>query len=172
VSQVSYQQAAPPCSTCSANSQPAPPQTFVAPPAAAPAATAPLQPTPAPGVTVTSPAAAPPAAEVKPDYNANRPPVETPPATPPAAPVQPEPGADPSVEDPYKVKKDDASTYLEAPKLFNPKDRTASRVMGATVRTAVYEQPTAYRQTSTAPRGPISDAQAQKDAIGWTSGAK
>jgi hypothetical protein len=57
------------------------------------------------------------------------------------------------------------ATYFEAPKLFNPNDRTASRV-AAPVHNAIYEKPASYRQVST---GPITAAQAQQDAAGWTS---
>jgi hypothetical protein len=85
--------------------------------------------------------------------------------------VTPEPGSDAIQKDPYDVKKTDPSTMFEAPKLFNPKDRTAQRSI-APVRTAIYEQPATYHKTSTAPRGPVSDEQARIDAIGWTSGAK
>ena len=55
--------------------------------------------------------------------------------------------------------------YFEAPKLFNPNDRTASRV-AAPVHNAIYEKPASYHQVST---GPITAAQAQQDAAGWTS---
>ncbi len=157
VNQVSYQQPSG-CSNCSANVS-SPPPTFVAPAAG----TAP-QPTAAPGVI----AAPPTTTDQRPTYDTNRPADS-------AAPdngVQPEPASEPSQEDPYKVKKSDTSTYLEAPKLFNPKDRTARTGSIAPVRTAVYEQPVSYRHISTAPRGPISDEQARIDAIGWTSGSK
>ena len=88
------------------------------------------------------------------------------PATPPAA--QPEPGGEVE-KDPYKVEKSDPSTYLQPPKLFDPRDRTAKRGSIAPVHTAVYQQPVSVRQTSAAPRGPITAEQAQKDAIGWTT---
>jgi hypothetical protein len=104
--------------------------------------------------------------EPKPTYDANRP-LDV---NPPANGVQPEPGAETEQKDPYDVNKTDNGAYFEAPKLFNPKDRTARSTSIAPVRTAVYEQPVSYRQTSTAPRGPITAAQARQDAIGWTSG--
>jgi hypothetical protein len=56
--------------------------------------------------------------------------------------------------------------------LFNPNDRTAKRGSIAPVRTAVYEQPVSYRSTSTASRGPVTDAQAKIDAQGWSSVSK
>jgi len=92
-------------------------------------------------------------------------------ATPPQSPVTPEPNSDSEKVDPYKVKSD-SSTYFEPPKLFNPNDRTAKRGSVAPVRTAVYEQRVSYRNTSTASRGPISDAQAKIDAAGWSSSSK
>jgi hypothetical protein len=67
--------------------------------------------------------------------------------------------------------KSESSTYFEPPKLFNPNDRTAKRSI-APVRTAVYEQRVSYRNTSTALRGPVSDAQAKLDAQGWSSASK
>jgi hypothetical protein len=66
----------------------------------------------------------------------------------------------------YDVKKD-SSTYLEAPKLFNPNDRTAQRSI-APVHTAVYNKPAGSRPISTAPAR-ITAEQAQRDAAGWTS---
>jgi len=69
----------------------------------------------------------------------------------------------------YDVKKTDNSSYLEAPKLFNPKDRTAQRSI-APVRTALYEQPAKFQRASTA-RATITAEQAQKDAAGWTIGS-
>jgi hypothetical protein len=80
----------------------------------------------------------------------------------PQPPVQPQPGADTET-------KSDNSTYFEPPKLFNPNDRTAKRTSIAPVRTAVFEQPVSYRSTSTAKRGPVTDAQAKIDAAGWSS---
>jgi hypothetical protein len=59
------------------------------------------------------------------------------------------------------------ATYFEAPKLFNPKDRTASRSI-APVRTALYEQPATMRPAS-AGRVVITKEQAERDAEGWTS---
>ena len=66
----------------------------------------------------------------------------------------------------YDVKKD-SSTSLEAPKLFNPNDRTAQRSI-APVKTAVYNKPVASHSVSTAPVR-ITAEQAQRDAAGWTS---
>jgi hypothetical protein len=87
--------------------------------------------------------------------------------------VQPEPATDTDQKTPYDaVKKSDNSTYLEAPKLFNPKDRTAMHTGAASVRTAVYEQAVSTRKAVAAPRGPVSAAQAQQDAIGWSSASK
>jgi hypothetical protein len=87
--------------------------------------------------------------------------------------VQPEPGTDTEQKTPYdSVKKSDNSTYLEAPKLFNPKDRTAMHTGAASVRTAVYEQPVSYHKTAAVARGPVTAAQAQQDAIGWSSASK
>jgi hypothetical protein len=60
---------------------------------------------------------------------------------------------------------DSNANFFEAPKLFNPNDRTATRV-AAPVRHAVYEKPASYQQVST---GRITAAQAQQDAAGWTS---
>jgi hypothetical protein len=80
--------------------------------------------------------------------------------------------------DPYKDNKAaDPGAYFEAPelKLFNPKDRTAKRTSVAPVRTAVYEQPVRYRQTTASapqPRKFVSDEQARIDSMGWTSAAK
>jgi len=130
-----------------------------------------LQPTPAPSTYATQqqPQPAPAAAEQKPTLqapqstSANRPADATTPNT-----VQPEPGTDSKNTDPYSVKKNDSSTYFEAPKLFQ-KDRTAQRGSIAPVRTALYEQPVTYHQTSAAARGPVTAAKAQQDAVGWAS---
>lgn len=133
-------------------------QTYVPP--AAPAAVS----GPTPAANVAQPQA--PAAEPKPALpNTTNFPPESP-ATPAA---QPEPGAEKSERELYKVEKGDGATYLQPPKLFDPKDRTAKRGSMAPVHTAVYQQPVSYRQTSIAPRGPISAAQAQQDAIGWST---
>jgi hypothetical protein len=70
----------------------------------------------------------------------------------------------------YDVKKNDSSTYLEAPKLFNPRDRTAQRSI-APVRTALYQQPASYHEIS-ASRTTISAEQAERDAAGWESVSK
>jgi hypothetical protein len=100
-----------------------------------------------------------------PTFNMN-----TPAASPPPAGIQSDPATEKSKEEAYKVNGDSGAMF-EAPKLFNPKDRTAQRSI-APVRTAVYEQPVSYRNTSTVRRGPVSDEQARIDAIGWTSGSK
>jgi len=88
-------------------------------------------------------------------------------STPPAP--QPEPGAEKSERDLYPVEKSNGASYLQPPQLFDPKDRTAKRGVLAPVHTAVYQQPVSYRQSSTAPRGPITAAQAEQDAIGWST---
>jgi hypothetical protein len=128
-----------------------------------------LQPTPAPAATEPAPSLGPAAPQ---SSTSNRP-AET--ATPPNPDVQPAPGGDTEGVDPYhpdKENKGDSATYFEAPKLFNPKDRTAKHTGVATVRTAVYEQPVTYRKTSATTRGPVTAAQAQQDAIGWSSASK
>ena len=66
------------------------------------------------------------------------------------------------------VNGDSNANYFEPPKLFNPNDRTATRV-STPVWKAVYERPVAARQVST---GPITAAQAERDAVGWTSASK
>ena len=86
-------------------------------------------------------------------------------------PIQPAPGNDNGAEDELEKVLEgddqDSSTYFEAPKLFNPKDRTALRSTGA-VRTALYERPVTYRQVSSAAR-PVTAEQAKRDAAGWVS---
>ena len=74
-------------------------------------------------------------------------------------------GADP-LED--ALKDNSNANYFEAPKLFDPKDRTAARI-AAPVRNAIYERPVSYHRVST---GRITAAQAQQDAAGWTSASK
>jgi hypothetical protein len=90
----------------------------------------------------------------------------------------PQPTPEPRSEDPYKVpsatKTSDTSTYLEAPKLWDPRDRTAQRNI-APVHTALYKQPASFRTISTATsvkRGPVTAQQAEQNAIGWTSASK
>jgi hypothetical protein len=68
-------------------------------------------------------------------------------------------------------KSGDSSTYFEAPQLFQ-KDRTAQRGSIAPVRTALYQQPVTYHQTSAVARGPVTAAQVQQDAAGWVSVSK
>jgi hypothetical protein len=87
------------------------------------------------------------------------------PAAPPQQPAQPA-----SSHPEYDIKKGDNSTYLEAPKLFSPQDRTAQRSI-APVHNALYKQPASYRQVSTA-RTVVTAEQVRKDAIGWTSVSK
>jgi hypothetical protein len=70
----------------------------------------------------------------------------------------------------YDVKKSDPSTYLEAPMLFSPQDRTAQRNI-APVHNALYKQPALYRQVSTASTV-VTAEQARKDASGWSSVSK
>lgn len=81
--------------------------------------------------------------------------------------VQPSPGADETPEyDPYHPSAtDDSATFNEAPKLFDPNDRTAQRIQRPVV-TAVYTKPAAYRSVSTRP---ATAEQARQDAIGWAS---
>jgi hypothetical protein len=90
-----------------------------------------------------------------------------------ATPPQSQPAPEPKSEDPYKVpsatKTSDSSTYLEAPKLWDPRDRTAQRSI-APVHTALYKQPASFRPISTSvKRGPVTAQQAEQNAIGWTS---
>lgn len=102
-----------------------------------------------------------------PPTTANRP-TETPPATTQPQP-EPQPESNNDSTDPYKVKKD-GSTYFEAPKLFNPNDRTAKRAVLAPVHTAVYQQPVNYQKTSAAvPRATSVAAQPKQDVITWSS---
>ncbi len=61
--------------------------------------------------------------------------------------------------EPAPLPADDASTYFEAPKLFSPQDRSASRP-SVDVHDAVYRQPAAYRGVSDA--SPV-----EVDANGW-----
>jgi hypothetical protein len=175
VTQVSYQQApqqvAPPCCAASAPAQTAAPQqTYVQP------NTTTNQPTVAPGVTNQPPASTG-VTEPPPSFPSNTSTPATSTSNRPAeatTPVTPEPNSETEKKDPYEVNQGDNSTYLEAPKLFNPKDRTAQRGSIAPVRTAVYQQPVAYRATAakTVSRGPVSDEQARIDAIGWSSASK
>jgi hypothetical protein len=61
-----------------------------------------------------------------------------------------------------------SSTYLEAPQLFNPRDR-AAQYNAAPVRSAVLYRP-ASQSSPTAT--PISWQQAEQDAAGWSSASK
>ncbi len=74
----------------------------------------------------------------------------------PDQPVFPGPG--PSEEE--------ASTYLDPPQLFNPKDVTASRSMSTSVWTAVYRKPVTGTVST---QQPVSRSQAEIDAEGWSS---
>lgn len=60
--------------------------------------------------------------------------------------------------DPSPSSESDSSTYFEAPKLFSPQDRTASRPT-AEIHDAVYRQEAAYRG--------VSQTSAEVDANGW-----
>jgi hypothetical protein len=85
-------------------------------------------------------------------------------------PIVPEPRGENNgdeLEKGFEGQNNDGSTYFEAPKLFNPKDRTAQRHI-APVRTALYEQPVEYHRAS-AVRAKVTAQQAAQDAIGWTS---
>lgn len=88
-------------------------------------------------------------------------------------PVQPEPGTDSNGTDPYDVNgaNGDNSTYFQAPKLFDPNDRTAQRSI-TPVRTAVYEQPVSYYGISAQRATAITEQQAVADAAGWVSASK
>lgn len=83
---------------------------------------------------------------------------------------EPQPESNNNSTDPYDVKKKDGSTYFEAPKLFNPNDRTAKRAVLAPVHTAVYQQPVNYQKTSAAaPRATAVAAQPKQNVITWSS---
>jgi hypothetical protein len=89
-----------------------------------------------------------------------------------STPPQPQQPAQPASSHPeYDVKKGDNSTYLEAPKLFSPQDRTAQRGSIAPVHNALYKQPASFRQVSTATTT-VTAEQAHKDAEGWSSVSK
>lgn len=60
-----------------------------------------------------------------------------------------------STNDPKPVAEEDASTYFEAPRLFDPRDLTASRGPTVPVRQAVYSQPA---KTHTVSHAPATDA--------------
>jgi len=76
----------------------------------------------------------------------------------PEAATQPEPQPGPA---------DDSATNLQAPKLFDPNDRTAQRHM-APVWTAEYHKVGGARPTAQ----PISLQQVERDAEGWTSASE
>jgi hypothetical protein len=128
-----------------------------------------------PGTTVIQQNGVPAAAEPAPSLGqgqgqpqstySQRPPDGTNSVLQPQSQQQQQPQQPPSTTHPeYDVKKD-SSTYLEAPKLFNP--NTAQRSI-APVHTAVYNKPVASQSVSTAPVR-ITAEQAQHDAAGWTS---
>jgi hypothetical protein len=73
----------------------------------------------------------------------------------PADPLELEPKAEPA---------DDSASQMQAPKLFDPSDRTASR-HPAPVWTAVYHKVSGAEAVAQ----PISYQQAEQDAEGWTS---
>lgn len=75
-------------------------------------------------------------------------------------------GTDP-LNEALKTNSEPSANYFEAPKLFNPNDRTAARV-AAPVRNAVYERPTSYRPISTSHS---YAAPTQQVEPGWTSGS-
>lgn len=159
VTQMSYTAPAAPAPGCSSCQAAAAPQTYVGPASAA--ASSP-QPTPA-GPPTQGGLEPKPTLPTTGETTTNR--IETS-TTPPA---QPEPEAEKKESDLYPVDKSGAS-YLQPPQLFDPKDRTAKRGVLAPVHTAVYQQPVSYRQSSAAPRGPITADQAKQDAIGWSTG--
>jgi hypothetical protein len=73
-------------------------------------------------------------------------------------PLQPEPQADAT---------DDSATNLQAPKLFDPNDRTAERHM-APVRTAIYHKLSGAEPSVQ----PISWQQVERNAEGWSSASE
>ncbi|MEX2092495.1 MAG: hypothetical protein WD971_07445, partial [Pirellulales bacterium] len=62
---------------------------------------------------------------------------------------------------------DDSATNLQAPKLFDPNDRTAARHV-APVWTAVYHKLSGAEPSVQ----PVSWQQAERDAEGWTSASE
>lgn len=66
---------------------------------------------------------------------------------------------DESPADPAPLPEEDASTYFEAPKLFSPQDRSASRP-SVDVRDAVYRRPAVYQGVS-------QSVDVDTDANGW-----
>jgi hypothetical protein len=154
--QTSYVQPACGCSTGIASTMAAPQQNVVSAP--------PAQPTPAepkPTLESTQPQAQP----SSPASTTAQHPIE--PATPPAPAPQTQPAQPAAAHPEYDVKKNENSTYLESPKLFNPQDRTAKHSI-APVHTALYEQPAKYSKISTTQT--VLDAeQVKKDAAGWSN---
>lgn len=85
--------------------------------------------------------------------------------------LQPAPANDTGEKDPYKVDGQN-STYFQAPQLFDPQDRAASRTPRQVIRpvtTAIYEKPVSYRDVSLRSYRPISREQAERDAAGWVA---
>jgi len=66
---------------------------------------------------------------------------------------------DDSSADPTPIPEEDSSTSLEAPRLFDPRDRTASRSPTVDVQHAVYRQPASSQG--------ISHSRVEVDAHGW-----
>jgi hypothetical protein len=83
--------------------------------------------------------------------------------------TQPGPGSDAEGYDPYDPDKEEGSTYLQPPQLFDPKDRTAQKRHIAPVTTALYQKQASYRNVSSRP---ITAEQAKQDAIGWESASE
>jgi len=84
---------------------------------------------------------------------------------------QPGPASENGVKDPYKVDGQN-STYFQAPQLFDPQDRAASRTLPQVIRpvtTALYEKPISHRDISFRTFPTISREQAERDATGWVA---
>jgi hypothetical protein len=92
---------------------------------------------------------------------------------PPAEGTEPPPADESNETKPEDTPTEGASgpsaNYFEAPKLFDPKDRTAQRKISP-VRTALYEQRVGYRGVSMSNQK-ITAEQAHRDAAGWSSAA-
>jgi hypothetical protein len=70
--------------------------------------------------------------------------------------------------EPQDGQSDDSASFMEAPRLFNPKDQTALGNAAAPVRTAIYHKPVAGGRL-TVRNISVSRHQALEDAEGWTS---
>jgi hypothetical protein len=127
------------------------------------ASTAPAPQQAMPPATETQPSIAP-GEQVSPERSTFR---QEPASTAPTD-TAPAPGGDSEGIDPYDPSKDNGASYFQAPKLFDPNDRTARRHI-APVTKALYEKSVAYRSVSARP---ISLKQAQQDATGWTSASE